>query len=57
MSNPPEMVRLALVSVAELSGRILAGDSAAFEEFYRQYAPRVYGLVMVRVARKFRAAS
>jgi RNA polymerase sigma factor (sigma-70 family) len=47
MSNPPEMVRLASVSVPDLSGRILAGDCGAFEEFYRRYAPRVYGLLMV----------
>jgi RNA polymerase sigma-70 factor, ECF subfamily len=47
MRPSPELARFAALEVAELSREILAGNSAAFEEFYHRYAPRVYGLLMV----------
>jgi RNA polymerase sigma-70 factor, ECF subfamily len=46
MKNPPALAQFAPLNVAELSGAIVAGDPIAFEEFYRRYAPRVYGLLM-----------
>jgi len=46
MKNPPVAAQFAL-TIPELSRAIFAGDATAFEEFYRRYAPRVYGLLMV----------
>ena len=47
MKDRPELARFTSSSMAELSDAIFAGDAIAFEEFYRRYAPRVYGLLMV----------
>jgi RNA polymerase sigma-70 factor, ECF subfamily len=47
MKNRPAPAPFAPLTIAELSREILAGNGAAFEEFYRRYAPRVYGLLMV----------
>src|SRR5688572_25069990 len=47
MKTPPECIRFGSIPLSELSREILAGNNAAFEEFYRRYAPRVYGLLMV----------
>jgi RNA polymerase sigma-70 factor, ECF subfamily len=46
MKNPPALAQFAPLTAAELSHAIAAGDATAFEEFYRRYAPRVYGLLM-----------
>ena len=45
MKNAPP-AQLAALTASELSREIAGGNTAAFEEFYRRYAPRVYGLLM-----------
>ena len=47
MKDRPELARFTSSSMAELSDAIFAGDAIAFEEFYRRFAARVYGLLMV----------
>jgi RNA polymerase sigma factor (sigma-70 family) len=47
MKNPPAVAQFAPLTIPELSRAIIAGNATAFEEFYRRYAPRVYGLLMV----------
>jgi len=39
----------------ELAGRIAAGDEAAFDEFYRRYAPRLHSLAARMCGDAFRA--
>jgi len=47
MKNPPPVAQFAPLTVPELSRAIVAGEASGFEEFYRRYASRVYGLLMV----------
>lgn len=47
MKNPPAVAQFAPLTIPELSRAIIAGNATAFEEFYRRYAPRVYGHLMV----------
>jgi RNA polymerase sigma-70 factor (ECF subfamily) len=45
MKNAPP-AQLAALTASELSREIAGGNTTAFEEFYRRFAPRVYGLLM-----------
>jgi RNA polymerase sigma-70 factor, ECF subfamily len=47
MKNAPALAQFALLTVSQLSREIIGGNTAAFEEFYHRYVPRVYGLLMV----------